>query len=52
MAFLNLGLNMKVLGYVLSFHPYKADLNMRSTAQDMTQLPNRVLVWTEPASLF
>ena len=33
-------------------HPYKMDLNPRSTAPDMTQLPNSVPVWTAPASLF
>jgi len=27
------------------------DLNLRSTAPDMTQLPNSVPVWTAPASL-
>jgi len=38
---------IKVLGLCLSFHPYRADLNPRSTALDMTQWPNNVPVWTE-----
>jgi hypothetical protein len=52
MAFLNLGPTLKFYAYVLSFHPYKTDLNQRSTAPDMTQLPSSVPVWTKSASLF
>jgi hypothetical protein len=51
-AFLNLGLHMKVLGLCLSFPSIYEDLNPRSTAPDMTQWPNSVPVWIEPASLF
>jgi len=44
---------MKVVGlYVLPFHPYKVDLNPRSTAPDMTRLSNNIPVWTAPTSLF
>ena len=42
---------MKVVG-LLPFHPYKVDLNPRSTAPDMTQLLNNVPVWTASTSFF